>query len=56
MYNLLALFCIILVVYLVNKWVIQPKKMINHFEKVFRKKGYRLKMYPFNPLGAPQIV
>ena len=56
MYYLFALFCILSMVYLVNKWVIKPKKMISHFEKAFREKGYKLKVYPYSPLGAPQLI
>ena len=40
----------------VNKWVVKPKKLIRRLEREFREKGFKVKVYPFNPLGAPQVT
>ena len=46
---------IILLAYLANKWIIQPKKMMNLLAKRFRDKGYKVKVFPYSPLGSPEL-
>ena len=46
---------IVLLAYLLNKWIIQPKKMISLLAKRFRDKGYKVKVYPYFPLGSPEF-
>ena len=46
---------IALLAYLANKWIIQPKKAINLLATRFRDKGYKVKVYPYVPLGSPEM-
>ena len=49
-------FLILVLALAVNKWLVQPMRLIRRLEREFKEKGFKVKVYPFNPLGAPQVT
>lgn len=43
-------FAITIVIY---KWYIQPKMLMNYYERIFKNKGYSVVKFPYKPLSSP---
>jgi uncharacterized membrane protein SpoIIM required for sporulation len=46
-------FLIAVIAYLAYRYLIQPRKLMDHYEKVFKQKGYKTVKMPFKPLSTP---
>ena len=49
----LLCFAILLIAYLLYKWIIVPKKQMDHYAKLFKARGYKVLQKPYRPLSAP---
>ena len=44
---------IVVATYLTYNWFIRPIKVMNHYEKIFKLKGYKVAKLPYKPYSAP---
>ena len=53
--TLLIVTLILFTAYVLNRYYIYPKRMMNHYANLFTQKGYKVKVLPFQFMNAPHI-